>query len=284
MLNRDTFFAYARRAPFGGRLSQAQVDGCNASLDFWERVRGQDLRILAYILATDFHESGGTMQPVRETFAKSDAEAAARLEKAWQAGKLPWVKSPYWRKDKDGKYWFGRGKPQVTHKANYARVGKAIGVDLVANPDLLLRMDVATRAMFTGMINGLFTGRKLTDYFNATTDDPVGARAVVNGSEKARLIASYHAQFLGALTHAAAAGAGGHVPDVEPGAAVPDDVPPEKSKSLWTVGASALGGLVTSVIGAVNNPWAFGAIAFLVVAAGVGAWLVLTGRIEIRRT
>jgi putative chitinase len=29
-MNKTTFFAYARRAPLGGRLSQAQVDGTSA--------------------------------------------------------------------------------------------------------------------------------------------------------------------------------------------------------------------------------------------------------------
>nr|DAF66349.1 MAG TPA: hypothetical protein [Caudoviricetes sp.] len=29
-MNKPTFFAYARRAPFGGRLSQAQIDAAFA--------------------------------------------------------------------------------------------------------------------------------------------------------------------------------------------------------------------------------------------------------------
>ena len=32
-MNNTTFFTYARRAPFGGRLSQAQMDGTSAIIN-----------------------------------------------------------------------------------------------------------------------------------------------------------------------------------------------------------------------------------------------------------
>ena len=65
-MNRTTFFAYARRAPFGGRLTQSQVDGLSKILDVWMARGLSDVRWLAYILATTFHETAGKMQPVRE--------------------------------------------------------------------------------------------------------------------------------------------------------------------------------------------------------------------------
>ncbi|WP_256364276.1 hypothetical protein [Ensifer sp. ZNC0028] len=34
-MNRTTFLAYARGAPFGGRLLQTKIDGMNAILDEW---------------------------------------------------------------------------------------------------------------------------------------------------------------------------------------------------------------------------------------------------------
>lgn len=65
-MNLTTFFAYARRAPFGGRLTQAQIDGMTAILKEWDKRKLLDNRWLAYMLATAFHETGGKMQPLRE--------------------------------------------------------------------------------------------------------------------------------------------------------------------------------------------------------------------------
>lgn len=46
----------------------------------------------------------------------------------------------------DGWRFRGRGLMQVTGRANYEVVGKAIGLDLAANPDLLAKPDIALRA------------------------------------------------------------------------------------------------------------------------------------------
>jgi len=42
-----------------------------------------------------------------------------------------------------------------------------------------------------GMMNGIFTGRKLEVYINNSQVDYVRARAVVNGTNKAAMIAGY---------------------------------------------------------------------------------------------
>jgi len=170
MINRTTFFSYARRAPFGGRLTTEQVKGCEAILDACRRERVTDLRRIAYILASVFHETGGTMAPVRETFARSDAQAMDRLEAAWRAGKLKGVTTPYWR---DG--WFGRGLIQLTHRSNYEKMGARLDLPLTDKPNLVLDLETSARIAVVGMNEGLFTGKKLSDYFHGETTDPVGA-------------------------------------------------------------------------------------------------------------
>ena len=75
-IDRKTFFTYVRRAPFGGRLTQQQVDGLNAILAYWDSWdQNKDVRWLAYILATVHHETGGKFAPVREGFASTDIGA-----------------------------------------------------------------------------------------------------------------------------------------------------------------------------------------------------------------
>lgn len=183
-MNREAFFAALRRRDsgvFGTSLRQSQVEGTEAILD---ACAGLPLPCVAYILATAYHETAYTMQPVRETLADTDAKAVARLERAWASGKLKWVKTPYWRFDADGKTWLGRGYVQLTHKTNYARATKELGVDLVGNPGLAMHAPIAAKILVRGSMEGWFTGRKLPSYAAGDGFDYVNARAVINGDVK----------------------------------------------------------------------------------------------------
>ena len=55
--------------------------------------------------------------------------------------------------------------------------------------------------MFVGMVQGIFTGKKLGDYFNKTTEDWVNARRIINGLDKANLIAGHAKKFYGAISY-----------------------------------------------------------------------------------
>ena len=184
-------FNRVREAVFGGRLSETQLEGLKRVLDYKEaKYPRMDRRELAYVLATAYHESARTMQPVRETLAGSDKEAIRRLDKAFAAGKMPQVKSAYWR---DG--YFGRGLVQITFKDNYTKFS-------IAKPEDALTWPVALGVLFRGMIEGMFSGKKLADYIHGDVCDYVGARRIVNGTDRAKLIAGYANAFLDALTQA----------------------------------------------------------------------------------
>jgi predicted chitinase len=201
-IDRPFFFDTVRDALFKGALSAPQVEGMTAILDFWEkRMPDADPRWLAYILATAFHETAYTMQPVRETLATTDARAIEILENAFANGKLSWVKTPYWRRDEDGKSWLGRGLVQLTHKRNYEAMSVLTGIDLVAEPDRAMEMDAAVSILIEGMIEGSFSIHKLADHLNETTEDWVNARRIVNGTDRAEKLAGYGKIFLTAIRH-----------------------------------------------------------------------------------
>lgn len=206
-MDRTFFFDVVQEALFKGVMTQPQVVGATAILDAWEqRFAHADRRWLAYILATAYHETAYTMQPVRETLAESDVRAVEILETAFAAGRLSWVKTPYWRPDEDGRSWLGRGLVQLTHKRNYEAMSVLTGIDLVADPDRAMEMDVAVMILIEGMLQGSFTGHKLEDHLNATTEDWVNARRIVNGMDRAEKLAAYAVAFDAAIRPDAASG------------------------------------------------------------------------------
>lgn len=207
------FFA-AVRPLFGGKLSQGQVDGIQADFDAWDTWGDGDDRKLAYILATDFHETGRTMQAVKETYnpkydgdsQPDDAKVKRRLDDALRKKR---IKRNYW---KDG--WFGRGKPQVTHKENYVKVSALVGIDFVSNPDLLLDLVTSSVVMVKAMLAGTFTGKKLGDFIGPLGANYDAARKVVNGVDHADEIADYAETFEAALRAARHAGNEAQADDV----------------------------------------------------------------------
>jgi hypothetical protein len=184
--DRDIYFNMVRQTMFDGALEQVQVDGQSVILAVWEYEGGgtpmSDLRWLAYMLATVYHETAYRMWPIREYGSDS------------------YLKSkPYYP-------YFGRGFVQLTWDYNYDKASKALGLiderDLVAHPDVALDSLIATRCLFRGMAEGWYTGRKLGQYFDPDTDDPINARQIINGNDDDTLIAGYHDTFLGALSEA----------------------------------------------------------------------------------
>ncbi len=152
----------------------------DAILDYWEANGYHDGRHLAYCLATAYHEVDKTMQPIEE-YGKG---------KGKEYGKPHPI---------TGKVYYGRGFVQLTWYDNYLRAGILVRADLENNPELALQLDYAVKILIEGMTVGLFTGKKLRSYFNDVVEDPINARRIINGKDKAELIASYYHIFLDAI-------------------------------------------------------------------------------------
>jgi putative chitinase len=164
-------------------LTQVQVDSVNAILESCEKHALTDLRFIAYIIATAYHES--RLKPIEEIGKGKGYPYGKKLD----MGAGPNKRVPYTTPDK---IFYGRGFVQLTWKVNYTAFARLLGVDLVNRPELALQPDIAAEIIVYGMLKGMFTGHRLADSFNSKENNPVEARYIVNGQDKAVLIAGYY--------------------------------------------------------------------------------------------
>jgi hypothetical protein len=160
-----------------GKLSTSQVEGLNFLVLKMEEA-GFTYPEAAYGLATVYIETAATFQPVIEY----GSQAYLKSKKYY----------PY----------IGYGYVQLTWKANYERVGKLIGVDLIKDPKKALEPEIAAKIMTGGMLNGWFTGvgfRRKRPVSKYNEIQYKAARNIINGSDRATEIAKYAMIFEKAL-------------------------------------------------------------------------------------
>jgi len=176
-MNRAAFFN-AIRPMFAGGLKQQQVEWIEAVLTGFDE-RATPLHDAAYTLATAHHESD--QWRTMEEYASGKAyEGRADLGNT--------VKG-------DGVRFKGRGLVQITGRRNYGDWSKRLGVDLLTRPTLAADLRYAVPILIDGMRLGTFTGKALSHYM----PDYVQARRIVNGTDKADLIAGYARKYEAAL-------------------------------------------------------------------------------------
>lgn len=187
----------------GPTISATEFQGCGSIILACAQ-DGWGVSWIAYALATTYHETAHTMEPVPEYggnayFHRMYDIQGHRPAKARELGNL---------QPGDGVKYKGRGYVQLTGKDNYVKAAKklvALGfkVDLVNNPDLALRPDVSAAILVAGMREGWFTGRDIDDDLPAdgaaTLAQFIASRDIINGSDKAKLIGEYAVDFQAAL-------------------------------------------------------------------------------------
>jgi hypothetical protein len=211
-----------------GPLKQSQVDGFNT---LHAATSGLDVRHRAYLMATAWHETAFTMQPIHERGPRTYFN---KYDVGTKIGKVLGNTEPG-----DGYRFRGRGYVQLTGRRNYDKAGKATATDLLSNPDAALNPDLAARILIKGCMEGWFTGKKLSDY-----PDYPNMRRVVNGTDKADTIARYAVQIEEALRAAQVAP---KAPDPAP-EPVPPPAAPEPVKKNPTV-AQAIVALIVALVG-----------------------------------
>ncbi|MFC4256343.1 hypothetical protein GRI97_10550 [Altererythrobacter xixiisoli] len=177
MIFPDAFFADIRKIT--GSLDQVQVDTINRLLfaaSHWP------VGWLAYGFATAWHEA--RLKPIAE----------------WGKG----AGKPYGRPGKYADAQYGRGLVQLTWDANYEWADRALGLNgaLLRDFDLALDPALATAILVKGMETGAFTGRKLASYLPGPEGmhrQFVNARRIINGTDRADLIADHAMKFQSAV-------------------------------------------------------------------------------------
>lgn len=185
-MNKQAFFDSIRTDLFRGKLVQKQVDGINLIIDN-ELSKDITTAQIAYVLATAHHETDKTFEDIEE-YGKGKGKK--------YGNKIKYSGEKY---DKPDKLYYGRGKPQLTWYENYDKFGKLMKLPLLEQPELMLVPDVSTKSLLIGMKQGLFTGVGLSKYINSTKTDFENARRIINGTDKAQLIAWYAERYLVAL-------------------------------------------------------------------------------------
>lgn len=184
LVDAQAFFKVVREK--FGPLTQDQVNGFNALLQAMGAA-SWPIAWTAYGLATAWHETARTMEPVEEAY---------------------WVKNAdEWRKTHLRYYpWHGRGYVQLTWERNYRTADKECGLNgaLIADRTLAMRPDIAAKILVRGMEGGWFSGKKLSDFLPANgpaeLDAYRRARPIINAMDKALEIARHAENFEAALT------------------------------------------------------------------------------------
>lgn len=214
-LNKQTFFAEVKKKlfpkKFVGVNGSSQIEGLDILIDEWEKRPSVSTNFFAYILATVYHETAFTMQPVKEY----GGEDYLKRKKYY-----PWV---------------GRGYAQLTWEENYKKAGDKIGVDLIKNPEAAMIPANAVKILFDGMLEGWFTGKSLKNHIDDLDEDDEEdgreyqeSRRIINGVDKKKIIANYAIEFEHCLRKAE----------------ITNTVPMEKSPEIPASGAGAAGGAV----------------------------------------
>ena len=180
-----------------GRLTESQVAEINFIVDAMDKDKSISYSQGAYVLATTWWETAKTMLPISE-YGKGKGRPYGTWYKN-SKGQLYSFKdgsknTAYLYSDYPHLY-YGRGYVQLTWQYNYEKASKKIGVDFLNNPDLVMQKEHAVHILIVGMKEGWFTGKRLDDYIYQSKKEYISARRIINGTDKAKLIADYAVVF-----------------------------------------------------------------------------------------
>lgn len=186
------YYLEINKTLYNGKLSDKQIAVMEVFFTMFKELNIIDIRYIASTFGNIYHETDTTFMPIEE-YGKGKSKPYGK--------KIKYNKSTYNTPDK---IFFGRGFTQNTWYEIYETLTKEAknqgkGWDFLNNPELLLEIEPSAWATIVAMTKGLYTGKKLSNYFNTTTCDFKNARRIINGLDRAELVEQYSIKFYKAL-------------------------------------------------------------------------------------
>lgn len=197
MINKKMFYDKYRDL-FGNIKKDSSVKSIDTLINELDKldIKIRPIEKMSYMLATVRHECGGDMLPITENLNYS----ARRLTQVWPSRfpNIDIAKKYAYDQERlgnlvyggrlgngilEGYKYRGRGYVQITGYDNYKRFEQLLDLPLTNAPDLATKPDTAAQIWSKGMVEGLFTGRKLNSFINARIVDYFGARSVINADK-----------------------------------------------------------------------------------------------------
>jgi len=179
--NYDIFFS-EYRINFGAIKASVTVDNIKKIIEAAEYY-GASENQLAYVLASAYHETAHDFIPKYEY-----GNYAYFIKKYWLNTKVAkWLGNDV---ESEAFKYRGRGLIQITGETNYEKFG------IANNPEKAIQIETSIDILYRGMLYGMFTGAKLSKYVGVNSYDFINARRVVNGTDRAKMIAEYADKFL----------------------------------------------------------------------------------------
>lgn len=210
--NREKFFSEFRK--WRSIVTPQQFKGLTFLLDCIETDKFiTRIDWAAYMLGTTMHETAYTFLPIHEY--GSHKYFVNRYGSQTRIGRELGNDTP-----EEGADYAGQGDVQLTGETNYEKAEIALRREYPAliakweretgkqfdltvgdqpndkdDPKNAQNPQIAYAIMSYGMRSGMFTGKRLNQYFHDKTQNWVGARAIINGTDRAQTIAGYGLKF-----------------------------------------------------------------------------------------
>lgn len=176
MMNKRNFYSAWRN--YFGKLNRDQVNGIETLLDLMQKKPFSHPCFVSHVFAEIRHECANTWEPIKEYGSKEYLSYLYDKENVRKA-----LGNDKVSRDKAIELC-GHGYIMITGYNNFKWASELVGIDLIEEPEKALIPEISYEIMHYGLMNGKFTGKKLTDFWideKRELFDHYDARKCVNG-------------------------------------------------------------------------------------------------------